>query len=502
MLVDVRSLFWLRWRQLKDTLIFWLRVLGYRSQDASLSQNLYVLYLVLIGLFWLWTVGSFTFETAGNIGKLLQPQTSGILLIGFTWLVLVVQVYVVVNALQSTPLKLSFSDMAYIAGAPITRVAPVIVGFLRQVGIRLILLDIPVVVFGVVISRALIPNDYGNGALRLIAMMIPLIVLTWAVGWCFGLARLISPRLGRLRYLWFVPIIILPLAYLLPDIFLWPGRLTLLVMLGIGPVWALPLLIGLAVAGVAIAFWLGNRINMIQAVDESILYARINALGLLAWRMIDIQARVRMQERQAGRKPFLSLPRAQGSRTFVTRAALSYIRHPFMLLACLAWGAVMTGAALEIIVRQLPAQVWILWVVVAGIAPPFGLMHVFRSDEDEVFLRQFLPVDGLELLFADILLPLIAMIIGGLVVFAFFGLDPDTFSLGIIAIPLFSVMVALCCAIGITSTRSALQMRLLATALSFGAVIIAGTQLHTAIAGLVVAAFAILIMSGMVGTNA
>ncbi|HVU14564.1 MAG TPA: hypothetical protein VHD90_24975, partial [Phototrophicaceae bacterium] len=146
MLVDVRSLFWLRWRQLKDTLIFWLRVLGYRSQDASLSQNLYVLYLVLIGLFWLWTVGSFTFETAGNIGKLLQPQTSGILLIGFTWLVLVVQVYVVVNALQSTPLKLSFSDMAYIAGAPITRVAPVIVGFLRQVGIRLILLDIPVVV--------------------------------------------------------------------------------------------------------------------------------------------------------------------------------------------------------------------------------------------------------------------------------------------------------------------------------------------------------------------
>ena len=77
---------------------------------------------------------------------------------------------------------------------------------------------------------------------------------------------------------------------------------------------------------------------MIHAVDESILYARIQALGLLAWRMIDVQARIRMQSRQATRKPFLSLPRAQGTSTFVTRAALSYVRHPFMLLTCFGLG--------------------------------------------------------------------------------------------------------------------------------------------------------------------
>jgi len=173
------------------------------------------------------------------------------------------------------------------------------------------------------------------------------------------------------------------------------------------------LLVVLAIVGVVITFWLGDRINMIHAVDESILYARIQALGLLAWRMIDVQARVRMQSRQATRKPLLSLPRAQGTSTFVTRAALSYIRHPFMLLTCFIWGAALTGLGVEIIVRQLPAQVWILWVVVVGVAPPFGLLHVFRSDSQELFLRQFLPVDGLQLLLADILVPLVAMIAGG-----------------------------------------------------------------------------------------
>ena len=383
---DVQSLFWLRWRQFKDTAVYWLRVLGYRPQDASLSQNLYVLYLVLIGIFWLYTVGAFIYDAASSIGKLLPIATAGELLVGFTYAIFAVQVYVMINALQSTPLKLSFADMAYVAGAPITRAAPVIVGFIRQVGIRLVLLNLPVIIFGLLIGRALLPAEFGPAALRLVATVVPLIVLTWAAGWMVGLSRLISPRLGRLRYLWVVPLVLVPIAYFLPDVVLWPGRIAVLVMLNDSPVWALPLLIVLAVVGVAVTFWMGDRINMIHAVDESILYARIQALGLLAWRMIDVQARIRMQSRQVTRKPFMSLPRARGTSTFVTRAALSYIRHPFMLLTCLIWGAALTGLGIEIIVRQLPAQVWILWVVVVGVAPPFGLLHVFRSDSQELFL--------------------------------------------------------------------------------------------------------------------
>jgi hypothetical protein len=428
-------------------------------------------------------------------------MASGELLVGFTWVVLLVQVYVMINALQSTPLKLTFADMAYVAGAPIRRIAPVIVGFLRQVGIRLIVVNLPVIVFGLIVGRSLLPNDFGPAALRLVAAVIPLIVLTWGIGWIVGLSRLISPRLGRLRYLWFIPLVLLPIAYFLPDAALWPGRIAALVMLGEAPVWALPLLVVLAAGAVGVTFYLGDRINMIHAVDESLLYARINALGLLAWRMIDVQARIRMRERSASRKPFLSLPRAQGTRTFVTRALLSYVRHPFMLVACFAWGAIMTGFGVEIIARQLPAQVWILWVVAVGIAPPFGLLHVFRSDSEELFLRQFLPVDGLQLLLADILLPLVVMIVGGLAVWIGFGFPPEITSMGILFIPILSLMVALCGAVAVTNVR-VLQTRLLATGLSFGAVILAAMALQTPIAGLAVAFLAVLVMSGMVGTNA
>src|SRR5215217_2029450 len=105
MVRDIQALFWLRWRQFGDTAIYWLRVLGYRSQDASLSQNLYVLYLVLIGLFWVYTVGSFVYDAASGIGKLIAPSTAGELLVGFSIVTLLVQVYVMINALQSTPLK-------------------------------------------------------------------------------------------------------------------------------------------------------------------------------------------------------------------------------------------------------------------------------------------------------------------------------------------------------------------------------------------------------------
>jgi hypothetical protein len=56
-------------------------------------------------------------------------------------------------------------------------------------------------------------------------------------------------------------------------------------------------------------------------------------------------------------------------------------------------------------------------------------------------------------------------------------------------------------AVAATNTK-VLQTRLLATGLSFGAVIIAGTQLQTPIAGLAVAGIAVLLMSGLVGQNA
>jgi hypothetical protein len=62
-------------------------------------------------------------------------------------------------------------------------------------------------------------------------------------------------------------------------------------------------------------------------------------------------------------------------------------------------------------------------------------------------------------------------------------------------------MLALCGAVALTNKR-VLQTRLLATGASFGAVILAGVGLGSPLAALGVAVFALMILSGLISTNA
>ena len=185
----------------------------------------------------------------------------------------------------------------------------------------------------------------------------------------------------------------------------------------------------------------------------------------------------------------------------MTRAGLSYLRHPIMLLLSLGWGAVMSWLAVNIVANQLPVQVWIGWVLVAGFVPPNGLLYVFSVDLEERFLRQFLPFDGFQLFIADVFLPLIFLIIGALGAWLFQGFPPEITLLGIMVIPILAIMLALCGAVALTNKR-VLQTRLLATGASFGAVILAGVGLGSPLAALGVALFALLILSGLVTQNA
>lgn len=146
-------------------------------------------------------------------------------------------------------------------------------------------------------------------------------------------------------------------------------------------------------------------------------------------------------------------------------------------------------------------EVWILWLLIVGAAPPVGMLYMFRVDVEERFLRQFLPVNGFELLMGDILSPLAATIAGGAFVIFANGFDLEATLLALILIGILSVLLALCGAVALTSRR-VLQMRLLATTLSFGALIIGWTSLHSPLAVFGIALMAIIILSGLVATNA
>ncbi len=498
---DIRALIWLRWRQFKDTAIYWFRVLGYQPNERAFSQNLYVVYLLLIFAFWIYTVGGFVLTSAVTIGAYILPSDVSNLLVRGSQGIFLAQVWVIMTALRSTPIKLSFADMAWVASSPIRRSAPVIVGFARQSLIRIFLLGIAFTLIAALISFTFVGAEYGAIVARAVLVVIPLVVFTWGVGWAIGLLRLIDPRIGRLRYLWFLPLLFVPLAHYFPDPFLWMGRGIVLVIVGRAPDGFIPLLVGLAVGVSIIVLVIGERVNMIHAADESMLYARIQALGLMAWRNPDIQRRIFMQMRQAGRKPFLHLPETQGTMTFITRAGLSYLRHPDLLLLTALWGAALTYFAVEIVVNNAPLQIWILWLVAVALVPPAGLLHVFQSDRGEMFLRQFLPVDGLQLLIADILLPLIVLIIGAAVGVVVRGLEPELLMTALMIVPIGALLVALSGAVALTTTR-VLQTRLLATGSSFGAAILAGVGLGTPLAGLAVALVAALILAGIVAGEA
>jgi hypothetical protein len=497
---DIPAVLWLRWRQFRDGAVYWLRVLGYQPNDESFSGRIYVLYLLGIGFIWFGTVWTWAFDQANLFGSFLTPDALAGWLTTLPILGLLAQIWVFVTALRSTPLKLSFSDMAYIAGSPISPTAPVSVGFFRQILLRLILLSVGVALLSVMLVRPTGSNLGLPAVLRALVAIVPFILLTWSLAWLLGILRLIDSRIGRLSYLWLAPILLIGLVYLLPDVVLWPGRAFLLYIYDLLPGWVLPFVLLLAVAFIAALIRWSSRINMVQASDESVVHARIQALGLMAYRNPQLQFRIRMQTAQAGRKPWLKLPKAQGLWMLVTRAGLSYVRHPWLLLATMLWGGLLTHFAVLTIVNSFPPQVWIAWVLLVSIVPPQGLLHVFQVDLEERFLRQFLPVNGFQLFVADVALPLICMTVGALVVWVLEGFSPGVTTIGFVVIPVLAALLALCGAVALTYRR-VLQARLLATSLSFGAVILAGLGLGL-LPALGVACLALLILSGLVEQNA
>jgi hypothetical protein len=498
---DLGTLSWLRWKQFQDGAVYWMRILGYQSTGRSWSGRIYLLYLLGIGAIWLGTVGSWVFDQANALGKLITPDSLAGILIVIPPLVLIGQVYVLVTAMRGTPLKLSFADMAYIASSPVNPAAPVVFAFFRQVVTRIVLLVTILSIFFVLLARPLGEAFVLSAVLRAIGTTTVVIVFTWALAWLLGILRLVYPQVRRWRYLWAAPIALLLVAYVLPDVVYWPGNTVILYLYGTAPTWLLPFLVIVAAGLIYLLIRISQRIDMVQVADESILFARIQALGLMAWRNFDVQLRIRMQATQATRKPFLRLPTITGFWGLAAKAGLSYIRHPFMLLFSLLWGAAITQAAVLIIANSLPVQLWILWLLIIAITPPIGILYVFKVDVAERFLRQFLPVNGFELLIADILAPLACVMIGSLGIWLLQQFNGEITTYGLTMIPILGTLLALCGAYSLTSTR-VLQTRILTTVASFGAIMFAGANFHSPFAATIVAVLAVLILIGLVSTNA
>ena len=391
---DWRLLAWLRWRQWRGSALYWLRTVGYDPNQRSLIDRMYALYLLGLGLIWVLVMGAWAFSQAASIGAhFTAPLVDAALAYGVPWLVLGLAVVAMALHARSAPLKLSFADMAYVAGSPVSRRAAVLVNYVQEV-IQVTVLLVPILALVVAALAQPLGQETARGAAgRVAVVVVPLVALALAVAWCLGLLYLAAPRLKHFPLAWLLPVLLLAGGYLLPGVFLWPGRTLAAAIPGPVPAASVIALAVLAALAIAVLARIGRRTNMVDVADESAVFARINALGLMAWLAPDVAQRIRRQAALARRKPFLRLPSLPGPAGLVARSALTYLRRPLSLFGLAAWGFAAALAGSGLVFRGAGILLWLFGLTVLLLIPPPGLVDAFRSDlpravSPPVFARQ------------------------------------------------------------------------------------------------------------------
>lgn len=496
---DLRLVFRLRRRQLRSSVLYWLTLVGYEPGRRGLSARIYDLYLLLFGAAWATGMLAVAFHQAGEFGAALGPTFLAPALAALPTLVLVVQILAVVGALRASPLKLTFADMTHLAGSPLTRTAIALAGFAGQAARNVLVATAVAALVAEALAPLMGPARAGFPALRAAAAVPPLAVLTTGLAWLAGLLRLRWARSGHTRFLWLLPLALLPLARLLPGVLLWPGHILAQAIAAPLPARQAGLLWLLAAGSVGLVAVAGRRVNMIDVCAESQTYARVKALGIMAWLSPDLAQGVRHQASLAGRRPLLRLPRATGAANLVVRGILVYVRRPSPLLVLPLWSGLIAQAAGWLALPGGSAS-WLSWLLLVLFAPADGLVSVFSADQGEPFLRQLLPVGNLPLLLADTAAPLALVTLGALGIWLWPGRLLWPALAGGVAIVLISLMLILCrglsrVRIGLLGARVPYQVAVLA---SFGVVILAGAALEAPLASLGAALAVDLLLAAMI----
>jgi hypothetical protein len=387
-------------------------------------------------------------------------------------------------ALRSSPLKLTYPDMAYVAGAPLPRGAAVLIGFLFMVMPRLLVAMLLAGLVAVALGQPATVGSATRTCGEAAVGMLPLAVLSWGVAWLAGCVRMTSYKAQRQRFLWLAPVAVLGVAALLPRALLWPGRVLTLSMQGqvSSPAGLLALVAALAVAMLP---WVGNRVNMILVAEESRLYARLQSLGGVMALYLDraLVREIRAQEKLRGKKPRGRLPRATGWWALVARAALLGLRQPFILVRPLLWGVAMTRLSAFLLLDHAHARVWGYWLVAVVITAPRSVVTAFKTDTAEPFLRQFVPASALQLLLADTALPLVLLLVGALAAWIRQPAAPSIVLGGVALSVVLAIVLVFCQGLSLVPL-TAWRIRIssaMATALSVGAVLAAGLLTKTLI---------------------
>ncbi len=192
----MRAVHWLRLRQEKQELTYWLSYAAYDTHDRSLSNRLYLVYLFIFFSIWLFVVLIFFAGGGAFLLNLINPEDPSMAAVFLTAIPLSVWwVISLWQALKRSPVVFSEEDAALVCQMPLNP---------RMVVLRWLVMPwikscIPFCLLAITLGFSLAETDLVSGAmsaerfwrysrqgLQSFAMIIPihltLYVLTWSVG--------------------------------------------------------------------------------------------------------------------------------------------------------------------------------------------------------------------------------------------------------------------------------------------------------------------------------
>ncbi|MCL4506590.1 MAG: hypothetical protein M1140_11280, partial [Chloroflexi bacterium] len=337
-------LLWLRWKQIQGIANYWLRLVDYDTRDKDVMNRAYGLYLALFMSWWTIAMWAIAAGFIAQVGSAIPASArQGVLVVAPT-LVFIGQTFLIMLKLHSSPYKLSLPDISYVGGSPIQRAVPVTIGLFGDLVLPVVLSMVGVSFLAVALNQRLDSMGAVLVALHSALAVIPVVVLTYAVAWLIGLVRMAAPGARHWAALWLAPVVLLPLPFVAPGVVAWPGNVLASILVGesvdlsvVAPVALAALVV------IALVVILGNRVNMIDVADESLIYARMREISNLRWIAPGVYGRARSQLQAAKRKAILRLPQVDGLMMLVVRSALTYIRNPLDLLRALIAVALVQG---------------------------------------------------------------------------------------------------------------------------------------------------------------
>lgn len=409
---DLRTLLQFEGLRLNSQLTYWLRVLGVEEDDT----RLYRLYVYGFGVFWLVATWGWAVDTTFEMSRQMASAELAAWREMIPGLLFGVHLIVTGLLLRLNPARVTASDITWLATSPVSRRALILVRYMRFMVTLLPGILIAILLTMFLSWQQVHPDTVGMAGLQGGLLALPLLMLYTSVAWMLSLLRLTLPP-ARRQSLWLVPVVMLLLAQLLPDLMLLPGSLwSQTIRADLTASAALTVCV-LAGAGLSVLLWVAGRFHMTDLIDESATFARLSRAGSL--RDTTLSSRIERQASLSQRRVWLALPDS-GNRniTLLYRALLARMRRaPMSLLTPLAQGLIGAGGIISLLQTAGTGsiQAWLLLVIMLSMYRPSDLIAEFAQDVGTPFLHSLLPVDNLRLCLLDCALPVFLTTVGGLV---------------------------------------------------------------------------------------